>query len=174
MSLVQDVTLYIEVNDIVVFQNKFTIFSDLVGTYGKNPDGSGPNYLFLNALTSANVQSVIAPVDTGMVKIISNSIRIRMYMVTKSPGYSWGFNDFVVIQRACETCPSKAVVELLDKLGTLCYAVAAIVIGLMIILFLMIKLEALKRKLDMETKLGSSDSLPLKAIDRVVDSLQRS
>lgn len=171
MSLVQDVTLFIEVNDAVVFQNKFNIFSDLVGTYGKNPDNSGPNYLFLNALTSSNVQSVIAPVDTGVVSIISNAIRIRMFIVTKSPGYCWGFNDFVIIQRACETCPTKAVSDLLNNLGTLCYAVLAIVIGLMLLLFLMIKLEALKRKLDMEAKLGSSDSLPLKAMDRVIDSL---
>ena len=174
MSLVQDCTLYIEFNGQVVFQNKYNIFSDLVGTYGKNPNNSGPNYLFLDALTSADVQSVVTPVDTGLLSIISNSISIRIYMTTSSPGYCWGFNDFVVIQRACETCPTKAVVDLLNQLGTLCYAVALVVIGLILLLFLMIKLDALKSRMEKEAKLGTSDSLPIKAIDRVMDSLQRS
>jgi hypothetical protein len=174
MSLVQDVTLYVEVNDVVAFQKKFTIFSDLIGTYGKNADNSGPNYLILNALTPSNVGSVIAPVDIGIFKVISNSIRIKISIVSKSPGYCWGFNDLVVIQRTCETCPTKAVVDLLNELGNLCYVVAAIVLGLLLVLFLMIKLENLMHKWDMEEKLGSSNSLPIKAINRMVDALQRS
>ncbi len=172
MSLVQDVTLFIEINDVVAYTNKFIIFSDLQGTYGKNSNNAGPNYLILDAtITSTNVGSLVTPVDMGVFKLISNSIRIKIGISTKSPGYCWGFSDFVVIKRACETCPTKAVEEMLTNLGQLCYIVAAVVIALILILVVMIKLERLKRKLDMEEELGSSNSLPLKAIDRVIDAL---
>jgi hypothetical protein len=50
MSLVQDMTLYIDINDQSVFTKKFTIFSDLIGTYGINPNNTGPNHMFINAL----------------------------------------------------------------------------------------------------------------------------
>lgn len=50
-----------------------------------------------------------------------------------------------------------------------------IVAALVILLLLMIKIEDIKRKLDFQNKLGSaSGNLPDKAINRVIDSLQRS
>jgi hypothetical protein len=173
MAFIQDITLWVDINENNIFKKQFTIFSDLIGTYGKLPNNAGPNYFYINALTSSNVGSVISPVDTGMQTLISNEISIRMYITTGDQGYNWAFNDFVVIQRACETCVTVAVQNLLDKLTRMCYIVLIVVVVLLIMLFVMIKLESLKRKWDFEDKLGSSDSLPVKAIDRIIDSLER-
>jgi len=117
------------------------------------------------------VGSVIAPVDTGVINMISNNIQIVMYTQSSSSGYNWGFNDFVVIQRQCETCVTQAVKDLLSTLGNLTYIVLGIVVGLILLLFFMIKAEDLHRKWAFQNKLGSSDSLPLKAINRVILSL---
>ncbi len=55
------------------------------------------------------------------------------------------------------------------------WIVAIVVAALIVLLFAFIKIEDIKRKMDFQDKLGaSSDNLPLKAINRVVDSLQRS
>ncbi len=59
MSFVQDMGVYLDINEKTYFQKKFTIFSDLIGTYGKNLNNAGPNYLILNALTESNIGSVV-------------------------------------------------------------------------------------------------------------------
>jgi hypothetical protein len=70
---------------------------------------------------------------------------------------------------------TQEVKDLLASVVKLAYVVAIIVTILIILLFVMIKIEEIKRKLDFQNKLGaSSDNLPLKAINRVVDSLQKS
>jgi hypothetical protein len=65
MAFIQDITLIVTINDNVALTKPFNIFSDLYGMYGKNPNNTGPNHLFLNALSPYNVDSVISPVDTG-------------------------------------------------------------------------------------------------------------
>lgn len=70
---------------------------------------------------------------------------------------------------------TKAVTDLLDKLTNFTWIVAIAVAILIVLLFAFIKIEDIKRKMDFQNKLGSSsDNLPLKAINRVVESLQRS
>lgn len=82
MAVIQDITLHVEVNDQVFFLKTYNIFSDLTGTYVKNATGVGPYYLTLPALNAANVGSVIAPVDTGLKGIISNAIRINIFITS--------------------------------------------------------------------------------------------
>lgn len=77
--------------------------------------------------------------------------------------------------RNCETCVTQAVTDLLNKLTQFTWIVAIIVAILIVLLFAFIKIEDIKRKMDFQDKLGaSSDNLPLKALNRVMDSLQRS
>lgn len=51
---------------------------------------------------------------------------------------------------------------------------AIVVVVLVIILMVLINLEIWKRKADFKDKLGSaSDNLPAKALDRIIDTLQK-
>lgn len=79
-----------------------------------------------------------------------------------------------MIQRSCETCVSQAVSDLMSSLGTVCLVLFIVVLVLVILLVVMIQLEAFKRKMDFKDKLGSAaDNLPLKALDRMIETLQR-
>lgn len=48
MSIVSDITFYIDINGNNVFKKSYTTFSDLSGTYAVSTQG---NFLYLDALT---------------------------------------------------------------------------------------------------------------------------
>ncbi len=78
ISVVQDLTINVDLNDNTVYTNKYDIFSDLVGTYASTPNE--PNYLTLAALTTTTVGSVITPVDTGVNTLITQNLKIRFFV----------------------------------------------------------------------------------------------
>jgi hypothetical protein len=144
MSMVQDMGVYLDIKEKTYFDKKFTIFSDLVGKYGKNPNNAGPNYLVLNALTMSNVGRVVEPVDTGLISLINNTLRIRIGIFSQEDGYTWAISDVVIIMRDCETCPTQDVLILIDMINTLArYVFAAVVamLAMLALLYLMIKVE---------------------------------
>ncbi len=60
------------------------------------------------------------------------------------------------------------------KIVTVCYIMIIVVVILVIILVVLINLEVWKRKADFKDKLGSAaDNLPIKALDRIIDTLQK-
>lgn len=103
MAVISSVTLCIDINGESFYTNQFSIFSDLAGHYGIDSNTSAPGYLFLDALSTSNVGSVIDEVDTGVKSLITNKIAIQIYIKSSesSSTYSWGFNDFLVVTRAC-------------------------------------------------------------------------
>lgn len=103
MAVISSVTLCIDINGESFYINQFSIFSDLAGSYGIDSNTSAPGYLFLDALSTSNVGSVIDEVDTGVKSLIANKVAIQIYIKSsESTGtYSWGFNDVLVVTRAC-------------------------------------------------------------------------
>jgi hypothetical protein len=150
MSFVQDMGVYVDINDINIFTKKFAIFSDLVGRYSKKPNNAGPNYVVLNALTFDNVGSVVQPVDTGIFYLINNTLRIRIGIDSQEDGYTWALSDVVIIMRACETCPTKDLLYVIDRVRTFAGIIFGSVVGMLLLLFLMIKAEQLYRRREVE------------------------
>ncbi len=100
ISVVASLTMYVEINDNSIFSNAYDIFSDLTGTY--IPTTGETNYLSLSALTKDSVSSIITQVDTGVKTIITNSVKLKLYVdSTSKQDYVWGFSDLVIIHRSC-------------------------------------------------------------------------
>ena len=73
LSVVQSITLYIDVNGQNYYKETGSVFSDLLGTYGINSTNNtdGPNYLNLNALSFSNPSSVIVSVSITELALVS-------------------------------------------------------------------------------------------------------
>lgn len=80
MAVIASVTLVIDINGENFYTNQFSIFSDLAGHYGIDSNTSNPSYLFLDALSTNNVGSVIDEVDTGVKSLIANKLAIQIYL----------------------------------------------------------------------------------------------
>ena len=62
----------------------------------------------------------------------------------------------------------------MKKVGTVCYIMVIVVVILVLVLVVLINLEVWRRKSDFKDKLGSAaDNLPLKALDRMIETLQK-
>lgn len=100
LSVIQEVTLYVQIGTATVYSETFLYFSDLQGTYSVST--TGPNLLIINALTEKNANSILVPMNTGILNIVENNFSISIYInTTETQQWAWGFNDFVVVTRSC-------------------------------------------------------------------------
>lgn len=83
LSVISDMTIFVAVGEDVIFTKKFTYLSDLTGQYLAS-DVDATSYLTLNALTESNAESVIIPINTGAVTLITNTIDLKLYIATSS------------------------------------------------------------------------------------------
>jgi hypothetical protein len=82
---------------------------------------------------------------------------IKFYVQSNSTAtYTWGFHDMVILQRACETCVSQSVQNLMASTGGAILITLLISCLLIVLLFLAIKFEEWRRKVKFQAKLGSS------------------
>jgi hypothetical protein len=68
LSVIQTVTLYVQIGTTIVYSQTFLSLSDLQGTYSASSNGT--NLLIVNALTQNNAASILLPIDTGILSII--------------------------------------------------------------------------------------------------------
>lgn len=149
--------------------------SDLSGLFVQNSNINDRSYLTLDALSASSASSIFLPIDTQLVNYITSKYTIKFYVQSNSSQkYIWAFNDVVILQRDCQSCVTQAVSSLLNSTSLSVLFTLIVVIVLVIVLCLAMFYEQYQRKKEFQEKLGaSSGNLPVKAIDRVIQGVQK-